>query len=181
MIIKLLLTFIFFFSLDNLLGIFIPRTLFGFYVIVPYSLLIAICLQSFFDDDDHLPIFAFIFGFIVDIYQANLIGLYSALFLIIAVIIKKYIVLITPLNFVSILYITATAIVAVEVIVFALVSFVMRDTMTIFRFLQHRLVITLVFNVLLLTIMYWPLVKIYTPKDDKKRKIKAVMTDNTQT
>ena len=172
MIIKSIVTFIILFSLDNLIGIFLPRTLWDLYIIVPYLLLIAICLHSFYDDGNRLPILAFVFGFVVDIYNANLIGLYAILFPIVVIIIKKYIVPVTPLNFVSIFYISVIAIMSIEVIVFMLVSLVTTPAMTFFRFIQHRLMITLVFNVIMLTLMYWPLVKLYRPKDDKKRKIK---------
>lgn len=172
MIIKTIITFIILFSLDNLIGIFMPRTLWDLYVIVPYTLLIAICLHTFYDDDNHLPILVLIFGFVVDIYNANLIGLYATLFLIVVIIIKKYIIPITPLNFVSIFYISVIAIMSIEMSVFILVSFVTTQTMTFFRFIQHRLIITLVFNIIMLAIMYWPLVKLFRPKDDKKRKSK---------
>jgi rod shape-determining protein MreD len=172
MIIKTIITFILLFSLDNLIGIFMPRTLWGLYVIVPYSLLIAICLHSFYDDENYLPILAFTFGFLFDIYNANLIGLYATLFPIIVIIIKKYIVPITPFNFVSTFYISVIAIISIEVNLFILVSFAMSQAMTLFRFIQHRLIITLVFNVMMLTIMYWPLVKLFRTKDEKKKKSK---------
>lgn len=180
MIAKVTLIFITLFSLDNLIGIFLPRTLFGVYVMVPYTLLIAVCLYAFYDDDGHLPLLAFAFGFIVDTYHANLIGLYAVLFPLMVLLIKKYIVPVTPLNFVSIFYMSVSAIMVTEILVFALVRLVTSETMTLLRFVQHRLIITLVFNVLLLALIYWPLVKLFQPKDDKKRKIKTVMTDNTK-
>ena len=180
MIIKTILTFIILFSIDNLIGIFMPRTLWGLYVVVPYTLFIAICFYTFYDDNNRLPILALVFGFVVDIYNANLIGLYATLFPIVVMIIKKYIIPITPLNFVSIFYISVTTIMAIELIVFIFVSFVTTQPMPFLRFIQHRLIITLVFNIMMLAIMYWPLVKLFRPKDDKKRKIKTVMTDNTR-
>lgn len=180
-LIKRIIAFIILFTLDNLIGIFMPRVLWGMYVIAPYTLLLAICLHSFYDDDNDLPILAFVFGFIVDIYNANLIGLYAILFPIIVIIIKKYIAPMTPFNFVSIFYLSVITIMFVEVVVFILVSFATTVTMTFFRFIQHRLIITLVFNVIMLIILYWPLVKLFQIKDDKKRKIKTVMTDNTRT
>ena len=178
--IKTIITFIILFSLDNLIGIFMPRTLWGLYVIVPYTLLIAICLYTFYDDNNHLPILAFVFGFIVDIYNANLMGLYAVLLPLIVVVIKKYIIPITPLNFVSLFYMSVIAIMSIEISVYILVTIVTAQTMPLFRFIQHRLMITLVFNAIMLAIIYWPLVKLFRPKDDKKRKIKTVMMDNTR-
>lgn len=172
MIIKTIITFIILFSFDNLIGIFMPRTVWGLYVIVPYTLFIAICLDTFHDENNHLPILALIFGFIVDIYNANLIGLYAALFPIFTIIIKKFIIPITPRNFFSIASISIVAIMIMEITAFILVSFVTTRTMTIFNFIQHRLIITLLFNMMLLAIMYWPLTKLFQSKDHKKRKSK---------
>lgn len=170
-LIKAIITFIIVFSIDNIIGIYMPRTLWGVYVIVPYSLLIAICLYSFYDEENYLPILAFSFGFILDIYNANQLGLYACLFPIIVIIIKKYIVGITPLNFVSIFYISVITIMTIEIVVFIFISIATSPQVSIFGFIQHRLIITSVFNVMLLTIMYWPLVKLFRPKI-KKRKAK---------
>lgn len=172
MIIKTLITFTILFSLDNLIGIFMPRTLWGLYEVVPYTLLIAICVHTFYDDKNHLSLFAFIFGFIVDIYNANLLGLYAVLFPTVVIIIKKYIIPITPFNFLSITSISVVTIMFLEISAFILVSFATTTTMTFFTFIQYRLIITLLFNLLMLTILCRPLVNLFQSKDNRGEKSK---------
>lgn len=176
--IKAILVFITLFSLDNLTAIFFSnQPLFGSYLVVPYLLLIGICLQVFYDEKNYAPWIAFAFGLVYDIYGTNLLGMYATMFPIIVILIKKHVVSITPVNFVSIFYVSIVAILAVETIVYILVIIITTRSMSIFSFIQHRLMSTLIFNTILLLIVYAPLVKILKPREEKK--VKTIMTDNT--
>ena len=176
--IKAILVFITLFSLDNLMVIFFEiQPLFGDYLVIPYFLLMGICLQVFYDEKDYAPWLAFVFGLIYDMYGANLLGMYATMFPIIVLLIKKNIVPNTPVNFVSIFYVSTVAILTVETIVYILVMMITTRSMSIVSFIQHRLIITLVFNTILLAIVYLPLVKILKPREEKK--IKTIMMDNT--
>lgn len=174
---KAIITFTILFTIDNLMVVFLPiQPIFGNYNVVPYLLLIGICLYVFYDEKNHAPWLAFIFGLIYDMYGTNLLGLYVTMFPIIVMIIKKHIVPITPVNFISIFYISAVAILFVETIIYIFVMIITTQTMSIFAFIQYRLIITLIFNTILLAIMYLPLVKILSQKE---KKVKTIMTDNT--
>ena len=167
MMIKAIIIFIILFTIDNLMVVFFPiQPIFGNYIVVPYLLLIGICLSAFYDKKNYASWLAFVFGLIYDIYGTNLLGLYSTMFLIIVILIKK-IVPITPVNFVSIFYVSTVAILAVETIIYFLVMIITTRTMSIFGFIQYRLVITLIFNIILLAIVYVPLVKILKTKEEK--------------
>jgi len=187
--IKAIITFIILFTIDNLIVIFFPiQPLFGNYSVTPHVLLIGVCLYSFYDEKNQAPWLALAFGLVYDMYSANLLGLYATMFPIIVILIKKHIVPTTPVNFVSIFYVSAVAILAVETIIYIFVIavemimyiFAMVITtraLSIFGFIQYRLIITLIFNTLLLAIVYLPLVKILKPKEEKK--VKTIMRDNT--
>lgn len=180
--IKAILTLVVLFSLDNIIVIFFPiQPIFGQYILIPYLLLIGICLSVFYDEGNYSPWLAFVFGFIYDIYAANLIGLYAVMFPIIVLLIKKHIVPVTPVNFVSIFYISMVSILTVETIVFVLVMIIMPtrslNILSMIDFIQHRLIITLIFNLFLLILFYLPLTKFLKPKHEKK--IKTIMMDNT--
>ena len=168
--IKSILIFIFLFTIDNLIGIIFPvRTIFGSYIIVPYLTLIGFCIHAFYDEDNRLPIIAIAFGLVYDMFGANLLGLYTAIFVIIVLLVKKYIVTITPINFISLFYIVTVAILAVETIIYLFVVIVTPRTMSILAFIQYRLVITIIFNTVALAVLYPILNKLL---ELKKRKLK---------
>jgi len=178
MIIKAILTFIILFTIDNIIVIFFPiQPLFGNYNVVPYVLLIGVCLYSFYDEKNQAPWLALALGLVYDMYATNLLGLYATMFPIIVILIKKKIVPITPVNFVSIFYVSTVAILVVETIIYIFVRVITVRSMSVFGFIQYRLVITLIFNTILLAIVYLPLVKILKPKEEKK--VKTIMRDNT--
>jgi len=182
--IKAILTLFILFSLDNLLVIFFPiQPIFGHYILVPYLLLIGVCISVFYDEGNYMPWLAFAFGLIYDMYAANLLGLYAVMFPIIVLLIKKYVVPITPVNFVSIFYISMISILTVETIVYLLVMIIIPTRTLNFsgtiNFVQYRLIITLIFNLLLLILFYLPLTKFLKPKYE--RKAKTIMMDNTST
>jgi len=177
--IKAIIIFIFLFTMDNLMVVFFPiQPIFGDYRVVPYLLLIGVCLYAFYDEKNHAPWLAFVFGLIYDMYGTNLLGMYATMFPIIVILIKKNIVPITPVNFVSIFYVSIVAILTVEMIIYLLVRVITTRSMSILGFIQYRLTITLIFNTILLAILYLPLVKIFKPKVEKK--VKTIMMDNTR-
>ncbi|MCL1990298.1 MAG: rod shape-determining protein MreD [Defluviitaleaceae bacterium] len=179
---KAMTTFIILFSIDNVLVIFFPiQPVFGNYHIVPYLLLISIVVSVFYDEKNHAPWLALIFGLIYDTYSTNLLGIYAVLFPSLVILMKKYVVPVTPINFVSIFYVSTVSILAAEVIIYLLVMLIiparaLSITSTI-DFIQHRLMITLMFNMSLLAVIYLPLVKFLKPKHEKK--VKTIMMDNT--
>jgi len=176
--IKAILTFIILFTIDNLIVVFFPiQPLFANYSVVPYVLLIGICLYAFYDERNQAPWLALAFGLVYDMYGANLLGLYATMFPLIVILIKKYIVPITPINFVSIFYVSTVAILVVETIIYLFVRVITTWSLSILGFVQYRLVVTLIFNTLLLAVVYLPLVKILKPKEEKK--VKTIMRDNT--
>ena len=177
--IKAIIIFIILFTMDNLMVVFFPiQPILGNYIVVPYLLLIGVCLYAFYDEKNHAPPLALAFGLIYDMYGTNLLGLYATMFPVIVILIKNKVVPITPVNFVSIFYVSIVAILSVETIIYILVIIITARSMSIFGFIQHRLIITLVFNTLLLAIVYFPLVKILKPKVEKK--VKTIMMDNTR-
>lgn len=177
--IKSIIIFILLFTFDNALMVFFPlQSLLGGYIVVPYLVLIGVCLHPFFDDEkNHAFWLAIFFGLIYDMFGANLIGFYATIFPILVVTIKKRIVATTPVNFISIFYIVTVAITIIELILYVLAIFILGRTVSILDFVQHRLVATVVFNGLLLALFYLPLVKLLQPKIEKK--VKTIMTDNT--
>jgi len=180
--IKAILTLILLFSFDNILVIFFPiQPVFGNYTLIPYLLLIGICVSVFYDESNYTLWLALAFGLIYDMYATNLLGLYVVMFPIIVLLIKKYVVPITPINFVSIFYVSTISILTVETIVYFLVMIIIpaRNLSMIgtIEFVQYRLIITLIFNLLLLIIIYLPLTKFLKPKHAKK--VKTIMMDNT--
>ena len=177
--IKAIIIFTILFTVDNIMVVFFPiRPLFGNYHVVPYLLLIGVCLYPFYDEKNHAPPLAFAFGLIYDMYGTNVLGVYATMFPIIVILIKKNVVPITPVNFVSIFYISMVAILSVETVIYFLVMVITARSMSIFGFIQHRLIITLIFNTLLLAIVYFPLVRIFKSKEEKK--VKTIMMDNTR-
>lgn len=178
--IKTILIFILLFTLDNLLGILLPlRSLFGGgYTAVPYLTLIGFCIHTFFDEENHLLWVAFAFGLVYDMFGANLLGLYAALFPLIVFMIKKYIVTVTPINFISLFYIVTVIILAVETIIYLLVIIITPRTTTPWAFIQYRLVVTIVFNTVSLAIIYPLMIRILKPKK-RNKKVKNIMKGNT--
>ena len=178
--IKTILIFVLLFTIDNLLGIIFPlRSLFsGSYTAIPYLTLIGFCIHAFYDEDNRLPWIAFAFGLIYDMYAANLLGLYATMFPLIVIIIKKYIVTITPINFISLFYIVTVTILAVETIIYLFVVIITPRTTSPWAFIQYRLVVTIVFNTILLAIIYPLLNRILKPKT-RKKKVKNIMKGNT--
>lgn len=176
--IKAIIVFIVLFTLDNLMVLFFPiQPIFGDYNVIPYALLIGVCLSAFYDEKNYSPWIAFVFGLVYDMYGTNLLGLYATLFPIIVILIKRNLVPITPVNFVSIFYVSTVAIASVESIIYILVRVITSRSMSVFAFVQYRLIITLIFNILLLAILYIPLVKILRSKEEKG--VKTIMMDNT--
>jgi len=176
--IKAVIVFIILFTMDNLMVLFLPiRPVFGDYNVVPYSLLIGVCMYTFYGKKNHALWLAFVFGLFYDMYGTNLLGLYATMFPIIVFLIKKHLVPITPVNFVSIFYVTTIAILAIETIIYLLVWVITPRSMSLFGFVQHRLIITLIFNILLLAILYLPLIIILRSKEEKG--VKTIMMDNT--
>jgi len=166
--IKALITFIILFTVDNLMVIFLPiRPVFGDYQVVPYLLLIGICLATFFDEKNHVPLLAVIFGLIYDMYATNLLGLYGVMFLVVVNVVKNKLVPVTPVNFVSIFYIVIVAIFTIEIIVYTFVTVITNQAVAIWAFVQYRLIITLIFNTVLLVLSYLPLLKILKPRPEK--------------
>jgi len=178
--IKTILIFVLLFTLDNLLGINFPlRSLFGGdYSAVPHLTLIGFCIHAFYDEDNRLPWVAFAFGLVYDTFAANVIGLYASMFPIMVLIIKKYIVTVTPVNLISLFYIVAVAILTVETIIYLFVVIITPVSTTPWAFIQYQLVITIVFNTILLAVIYPVLRRILKPKTRKKR-VKSIMKGNT--
>jgi len=115
---------------------------------------------------------------IYDMFGANLLGLYATLFTVLTIIIKKYLVATTPVNFISLFYIVTVAILAVETIIYLFVVVITPVATSFFAFVQFRLVITIVFNTLALAILYPMLVRMLKPKK-RIRKIKNIMKHDT--
>ena len=176
--IKAIIAFVLLFTLDNLLVIFFPiQPIFGNYLVVPYLLLIGLCIYTFYDEKNYSFWLAIVFGLIYDIFATNLLGLYIIMFPTMVMLIKKRLVEVTPVNFISIFYVSTVAILAVEIIVYTFVRIITARNMTLLEFAQYRLFITLIFNTFLLLIFYLPLVKFLQPKSEKK--VKTIMMDNT--
>ena len=166
--IKIIIIFITLFSLDNLLILFLPiQPIVGNYIVVPNVLLSALCIFCFFDKKNIAPIIAGVFGAFHDLYGNNLFGLYTTLFLLTTVVIKKYVVPSTPINFFSVFYITTTSIIVQEWTTYFLVTTITNRNMTFIDFLQYRLFISIIFNLLTLLISY-PFLKKSFEKYHKK-------------
>lgn len=180
--IKAIIALIFLFTIDNIIVIFFPvQSIFVDYTIVPYMLLAGMCIAVFYDEKNYTTWLAVIFGLIYDVYGSNLIGIYTVIFPIIILLMKKYIVPVTPVNFVSIFYAMTVSILAVEIVIYFLVMIII-PTRSLslhghINFIQYRLILTLIFNMCLLAVSYWPLVKFLKPKHEKK--LKTIMMDNT--
>jgi len=169
---KAIILFLLLFTLDNIIVIIFPiQPLFGSFIIVPYLVLIGLCFYVFYDEKNYAPWLAFAFGLVYDMYGANLLGIYSTLFPIIVIVIKKFIVPVTPVNFVSMFYIITIEILIVEIVLFSLVRLITNRTMPIFTFVQYRLITTLVFNSIILLFLYGPLIKIFKLQLGKKSKL----------
>ena len=177
--IKTILIFVLLFTLDNLLGIIFPlRSLFGDYIAVSYLTLIGFCIHSFYDEENRLLWVAFFFGLVYDMFGANLLGLYSSMFPLLVFIMKKYIAPVTPINFISLFYIVAVAILAVETVIYLFVVTIIGVTTTPWAFIQYRLLTTIIFNIIILTILYPVLIRLLKPKK-RSRKVKNIMKGNT--
>jgi len=166
--IKIILTFIALFSLDNLLLIFLPlQPLAGQYVVVPNVFLIGLCLFCFFDQKNTALILAVIFGLVYDIYGTNLIGIHVTLFPAIVIVLKTYVVPIVPINFISIGSVSAACIVIKELVVYLLFATFTYQMMGLLTFIQYRLFTTLFFNFFILLIVYLPLIKLFKTYREK--------------
>jgi len=176
--IKAILVLFFLFIFDNLLVIFLPiQPIFDQYTIVPYLMVMGLCMATFFDEKKWSIWLAVVFGFLYDSYFFNITGLFMTLLPLVVLLIKKFIVNVTPFNFISVFYVISITILSLEFIVYILIVIITSRTNTLFAFIGQRLLITLVFNSLLLGLLYVPLKKILQPKDE--RKVKTIMTDNT--
>jgi len=160
--IKLILIFTLLFVLDNLLVIFLPlQPAIGQYVIIPNAFLTCLCIFAFFDKRNKGFTLALIFGIFYDLYYTNLIGLHAALFPLLIMILKKWVVPNTPINFLSIFYITSVAIIVGEWFHYFMVVTVMDIQMSFLHFAQHILFISVLFNALLLLPLYPILTKAF--------------------
>jgi len=160
--IKVILTFIVLLTLDNLLVIFLPlQPIASQYTIVPNLFLIGLCFFCFFDQKNIALILAAIFGLIYDIYFTNLIGIHVALFPAIIVVLKRYIVPITPVNFISIGAVSGVSVMVKELVLYLLFTTFSYQVMPLLAFIQYRLFITTIFNLIILLLIYFPLMRIF--------------------
>jgi len=160
--IKMVLTFIALFTMDNLLMIFMPlQPLFGHYVIVPNVFLIGLGLFCFFDQKKTALILALVFGLIYDVYATNLIGIHVTLFPAIVVVLKTYIVPITPINFISMAAVSGACVLIKELVIYLLFNAFSYQVMSLLSFVQYRLFITGIFNLMIFVLIYLPLIKIF--------------------
>ena len=160
--IKLIFIFTILFALDNLLVIFLPlQPIVGQYIIIPNVFLTCLCIFAFFDKKNKAFILALVFGIFYDLYYTNLIGLHVALFPLLVMTLKKWIVPNTPINFLSMFYITSVAIIIGEWFHYFMVVTIMDIQMTFFHFAQYILFISVLFNAILLIPLYPLLTKAF--------------------
>jgi len=166
-----ILTFFILFTIDNLFAIYQPfSTTFENATFIPYFSLIGLCFYPFFDKKENGFYVATILGLIFDFYATNLIGLYTVLFVMIFYLIKKYIVAVTPINFISLLYVVGLAILFTEIVTFIFVVLFTNISVTMFEFIQTRLMTTLIFNIFNFSLLYLPFTKIFSRIKEKKIK-----------
>jgi len=154
--IQLLLIFITFFFLDNL----IPMTwsiqpLVGQYYVVPNVFLTCLALYVFFEPHPKKPYYmAIVFGFLYDIFYAGIIGLYPAIFVAVVFVIRRFFLGTTPINLFSMMALMLGVIASSQWVVYFLVLTMTELRMTFMHFVQFLLFPTLLFNALFMFVTY---------------------------
>ena len=153
--IRLILIFFTFFTLDNLLVLFLPlQPLIGMYHVIPNAFLTCLCLFVFFDKGRKSYVLAVVFGLLYDVYYAGTLGLYLCLFPIIVFGLRRIFTHSTPINFFSMAALMTGVIFFEEWIVYFMVLTVTPVNMSFIHFFQYILIPTLIFNALFMIAAY---------------------------
>lgn len=157
--IRLIMTFMTCFVLDNLLVIFLPiQPIFGHYMVIPNVFLICLAFFTFYDKGFGPLLIALIFGILYDICYADLIGLYTCLFPIITFILLRFISQTMPINILSMMALVMMVVIFEEWVVYFIVNTMKTTNMTLLMFIKLILLPTAIFNTLI-TIPIYPVLK----------------------
>lgn len=156
--IKWFLPFYLFLSIivDSALPAIFPQAFLGNdQIIVSQLSLYMLTLFAFYFRDESILIYAFIFGLLVDSYNTTILGIYGALYVIVALLIvklKRYF----PKNALVHTMLFIVAISMVQFIVFVFYRETGFTTTILTEFLALHLWPTIIFNVVLSFVMYFP-------------------------
>ncbi|XJS09902.1 rod shape-determining protein MreD [Aerococcaceae bacterium WGS1372] len=124
-------------------------------IIVSHITLYYIMVFAFYFRDSNILLFSFIFGLFYDSYNTTVLGVYATLYLVIAYLIiqvKKFFPKKLPIH--GMLFIIA--IVCLDSLVFAFYSEIVDIAVPFTEFLVGRLSPTLIFNIVMAIILYFP-------------------------
>ena len=153
--IRLLLVFITFFFLDNLLVLMLPiQPIVTHYQVIPNLFLTCLVMFVFFEKSNRPYYLAIIFGILYDIFYAGIFGLYPILFTAAVFTVKRFFVGTTPINLFSMLSLLLGVMAATEWIVYFLVLTMTDLRMTFMHFAQFVLFPTLLFNTVFIFVAY---------------------------
>jgi len=167
--IRLIIVFMTFFALDNIIVIFLPlQPLVGNYLVIPNAFLSCLCLFTFYDRGAKYEngvksfdykgnksfLLALVFGVLYDIFYTGVLGVYTCLFCIIVYILRKFFILSIPINILSMVALMTGVIIFEEWAVFFLASTIIHVPMAFLNFVQYVLFPSLFFNGLLMLFIY---------------------------
>ncbi|MGY3814889.1 rod shape-determining protein MreD [Globicatella sulfidifaciens] len=156
--IKWFLPFFLFFSIiiDSALPAIFPVAFLGNdQTIVSHMALYILTLFAFYFRDESILINALIFGFLTDSYNTTILGIYASIYFIVTYLIlktKKFF----PKNTILHMMLFIVAITITEFIVFVFYREVGYTIITLTEFLATQLWPTLIFNIVLSFLMYFP-------------------------
>ena len=157
--IRLIMTFMTCFVLDNLLVIFLPiQPIFGAYMVIPNVFLICLSFFTFYDKGFRPLLIAFIFGVLYDICYADLIGLYTCLFPIITFILLRLVSQTMPVNILSMMALVMMVVIFEEWFIYFIVNTMKTTNMSLLTFIKMILIPTAIFNTII-TIPIYPILK----------------------
>lgn len=160
--------FLILFTLDLSTIVFLPlHPLISNYFITPNFLFLGLCIFCFFDQKNHVLWVALFTGFIYDVYFTNLIGLHMSLFPLTVIVIKRFVVPISPLNFISLGSAAAVCLLIKDVTIYTFFYIFGHQSATFLYFLQYRFIVTLIFNFIVLLLLYFPLTKSFKAYKEK--------------
>ncbi|WP_066063809.1 rod shape-determining protein MreD [Neobacillus soli] len=155
------LLFLFLFILESLFVQYLPKKVFGFErILVPHFLIIAILFLTIFVGKKQGIIYAAIFGLLFDIVYVEIIGIYFFLYPFIAYLINK-LMQIMQANIIIVFLATLLGIALLEIGVYEMNSLIHVTTLDFLSFINLRLYPTLILNAVFIIIMGYPLKRLF--------------------
>lgn len=137
-------------------------------IFVPHLLMIALIFLTIYGNRNYGIIYGFIFGLLFDVIYVEIIGIYMVVFPIVCYLISK-IMKVLQTNLLIVTMVTLLGIALLEVSVYYMSFLIHRTSMDISTFLNDRLLVTVILNLVLTIIFAYPLKRHFEKLADQLR------------